>query len=134
MRIFRVLPVFPGVFPFKATKITSEIQISVIGLATSTSGRPGTFADALGHAIITTNAHTTSEPSAIDPNLLVDKKDGIWLLTFGSFYGGIYQLELDPVTGDKKPGARIIGPIAKRPDSGEDALEAPSLFQKGARK
>lgn len=42
--------------------------------------------------------------NAIDPNLFYDKDGTLWM-TYGSWSGGIYILEMDPVTGEPKyPG------------------------------
>ncbi|MGN7760270.1 LamG-like jellyroll fold domain-containing protein [Paenibacillus sp. 22594] len=42
--------------------------------------------------------------NAIDPNLFYDKNGKLWI-TYGSWSGGIFTLEIDPVTGEPKfPG------------------------------
>lgn len=45
----------------------------------------------------------TKAPNAIDPNVIYDE-DGKMYLNYGSFSGGIWQLELDPQTGLRKDG------------------------------
>ena len=42
-------------------------------------------------------------PNAIDPQIFYDAEGRMWL-TYGSFYGGIRILELDPETGLRKDG------------------------------
>ena len=45
-----------------------------------------------------------SLPNAIDPNVVTDKDGKMWLC-YGSFFGGIYIIELDPATGFVKSGS-----------------------------
>lgn len=48
--------------------------------------------------------NTHYAPNAIDPTIFVDKNGKYWM-TYGSWSGGIYILEIDPATGDAKyPG------------------------------
>lgn len=42
-------------------------------------------------------------PNAIDPQIFFDAENRMWM-TYGSFYGGIRILELDPATGLRKDG------------------------------
>ena len=42
-------------------------------------------------------------PNAIDPQIFYDAENRMWM-TYGSFYGGIRILELDPATGLRKDG------------------------------
>ena len=89
---------------------------------TSAAGNPGTWKNE-GLVIESTKADNYN---AIDPNLFVDDS-GRWWLTFGSFWSGIQQIELNPSTG--KPLGRTVVTIAGR---GGGAIEAPFLFKHGA--
>ena len=67
---------------------------SAIGLATSTSGKPGTFVDQ-GKVYTSSSG---SDYNAIDPSLTVDTS-GRWWLVFGSWWTGIKLIQIDPDTG-----------------------------------
>jgi arabinan endo-1,5-alpha-L-arabinosidase len=99
-------------------------QHSAIGLATSLTAEPRTWVDR-GLVIATTNG---MDYNAIDPNLLVDSS-GRWWLTFGSYWRGIYTVELDPSTGKIKSGATPVH-IAER-TGGTSAIEGPIVFRRG---
>jgi arabinan endo-1,5-alpha-L-arabinosidase len=63
--------------------------------------------------------------NAIDPNCVLDSEGRPWL-AFGSFWGGIKLVRLDPATGKPEgEGARLYS-IARRPDP-PDAIEAPFI-------
>lgn len=100
-------------------------KCSMIGVATSATGYPGTWVD-LGAVFDSCSAGY----NAIDPNLLPDT-DGRWYLTFGSFFAGIYSVELDPATAKLKPGAPFIK-VASRNLLIGNAVEGPFVFKKGA--
>jgi arabinan endo-1,5-alpha-L-arabinosidase len=95
---------------------------SAIFLATSTSGNPGTWTNS-GLVI---ESQTANNYNAIDPNLYVDTS-GRWWLTFGSFWSGIQQIELNPSTG--KPLNSTVTNVAGR---GGGPIEAPFLFKHGS--
>uniref|UniRef100_A0A915ED06 Endo-1,5-alpha-L-arabinanase A n=1 Tax=Ditylenchus dipsaci TaxID=166011 RepID=A0A915ED06_9BILA len=105
---------------------TFPFMTTTIGVATSTTGLPGSFTDQ-GKVIV---SNSSVIYNCIDPNLLVDAS-GKWWLQFGSFYAGIYQVELSPSTGKVKSGATPKR-IASRPasDSPANAIEAPHLTEK----
>lgn len=67
--------------------------------------------------------------NAIDPNIFIDR-DGRHWMSFGSFWGGIKLVELDPATGKRKAEDGPIHSIASRP-GGEHAIEAPFLIARG---
>lgn len=76
-------------------------QTSAIGVATSPSMEPGTWKD---HGAV-----ITSQPgdlwNAIDPNLIFH--NGLWRLSYGSYWNGMYQIGLWP---DIKTKAPLIPP------------------------
>ncbi|GAA4969958.1 arabinan endo-1,5-alpha-L-arabinosidase [Kineococcus glutinatus] len=97
---------------------------SAIGLATSTTGAPGSWTDQ-GRVYSST---TSSDYNAIDPNLVVDAS-GKWWLTFGSFWSGIKMIQIDPSTGKQLAGNTTRYSLATRPSPG--AVEAPFIHQAG---
>lgn len=86
-------------------------QTTAIGLATSTTGLPGTFTETGDGPLISSKP---GDPyNAIDPNLFVDD-DGKWWLTFGSYWNGIFMTELDPTTGRMKSSPPVLTNVASR--------------------
>lgn len=66
----------------------------------------GTLKDGLNNSWFTGNTGYNNgyAPNAIDPTVFEDKDGKLWM-TYGSWSGGIYILEVDPATGDVKyPG------------------------------
>ncbi|HEY7010911.1 MAG TPA: arabinan endo-1,5-alpha-L-arabinosidase [Jatrophihabitantaceae bacterium] len=88
---------------------------SAIGLATSRTARPGSWTD---HGLVLAT-NTTDDANAIDPGLLVDRQQR-WWLSYGSFWGGIKMVRLDPATGTPVANA-VVYSLAQRP--APDALE-----------
>lgn len=68
--------------------------------------------------------------NAIDPSLAVDD-GGRWFLTFGSFWSGIKQVQLDPATGKPLSTSPAPRSLASRPGVPNDPIEAPFLFHHG---
>ncbi|SMQ53013.1 unnamed protein product [Zymoseptoria tritici ST99CH_3D7] len=97
---------------------------SAIFLATSKTGASGSWTDA-GRVI---ESFDNSNFNAIDPNLYV-ATDGKWWLSFGSFWGGLKLVELNPSTG-KPLNANNLVSIAARPNAG-GAIEAPVITKHG---
>lgn len=98
-------------------------RTSAIGLAVAE--RPtGPWAD---RGLVVTSLHDVDGPNAIDANAVVDA-DGRHWLAYGSFFGGIHVLELDPATGlaldgDPADGLRPGACVARRAASVEGAVE-----------
>jgi arabinan endo-1,5-alpha-L-arabinosidase len=65
--------------------------------------------------------------NAIDPNILVDETQRVWL-SFGSFWSGIKLCEIDRHSGKPASGYRLIS-LAERPQ--EKSVEAPFLIRHG---
>jgi arabinan endo-1,5-alpha-L-arabinosidase len=100
-------------------------QKSAIGLATSLTGNPGTFID---KGIVFQSAPGAAY-NAIDPNLMVDAS-GRWWLTFGSFWRGIYTMQVSPTTGKPTSSNPTLYHLAERTVA-NDPIEAPIIFRHG---
>ncbi len=96
---------------------------SAIGLATSTSGTPGTFTDS-GKVYSSTGGN---DYNAIDPNLTVDTS-GRWWLAFGSWWTGIKLIQIDPSTGKQLSTNSTRYSLA----SASDGIEGAFIFHHGA--
>ncbi|MEV7194820.1 arabinan endo-1,5-alpha-L-arabinosidase [Streptomyces sp. NPDC093510] len=97
---------------------------SAIGLATSTTGEPGSWTDR--GTVVTSGP--SSDHNAIDPNLFVDD-DGKWWLSFGSWWTGIKMIRVDPSTGKPYAGDTTRHSLASRP-TGTKAVEAPYVVKR----
>lgn len=63
--------------------------------------------------------------NAIDPSVLIDERTGRWWMHYGSFFGGLYVVELDPKTGLTLHPGDMGRLTARRANYREDNLEAP---------
>ena len=65
--------------------------------------------------------------NAIDPTVIVDASTDKWWMHYGSFFGGLYCLQLDPATG--LPLAKVDKGhlVARRANYRKDNLEAPEM-------
>ncbi|MFI5897963.1 arabinan endo-1,5-alpha-L-arabinosidase [Actinoplanes sp. NPDC051513] len=95
---------------------------SAIFLATSTTGASGSW----GNQGLVIESNTSDNFNAIDPNLYVDPS-GRWWLSFGSFWSGIKQVQLNASTGK-----RLDSTIRSLAGRGGGAIEAPFLFRHGS--
>ena len=68
--------------------------------------------------------------NAIDPNILVDNDGTIWL-TYGSYWSGIKQRQIDPATGLLLASNPTRYNLATRPGVPGDPIEGASLVQHG---
>jgi arabinan endo-1,5-alpha-L-arabinosidase len=116
---------FGGTYHLYYAGSTFGSNKSCIGHATRTSLSTGSWADQ-GSATICSNITTTGDNwNAIDPNVVLDMDGTPWLV-FGSFWGGIKIIQLDP-TG-ARVGTAVTG-IAARPNNG-GALEGPFMVRR----
>src|SRR5580704_13933267 len=67
--------------------------------------------------------------NAIDPNILIDASGNVWL-TYGSFWNGIFQQQINPATGLLIAGQTPIN-LASRPAVQSNPIEGASLIQYG---
>ncbi|MEU9984636.1 arabinan endo-1,5-alpha-L-arabinosidase [Streptomyces sp. NPDC050856] len=97
---------------------------SAIGLATSTTGTPGSWKD----QGIVHSSTAGSDHNAIDPDLFVDD-DGKWWLAFGSHWSGIKMIRLDPRTGKQYAGDTTRHSLASR-STAPRAVEGPTVVKR----
>jgi arabinan endo-1,5-alpha-L-arabinosidase len=102
-------------------------QRSAIGLATNAALDPADPNFKWEDRGIVIESNRGSPYNAIDPAALVDDAGRLWL-AFGSFWGGIYEIELDPATGKPLDPAKPATHLARNPDS--DEIEAAYLHHR----
>lgn len=95
-------------------------QTSAIGVATRTSLAGGSWQDQ--GMVITSSTFPTNE-NAIDPNIITDTQGNVWM-NWGSWWNGIYMVQLNPQTGKPAAAAQPIH-IAGRNGSG---IEGPFII------
>ena len=66
--------------------------------------------------------------NAIDPSVIEDAKNGKWWMHYGSYFGGLFAMELDPATGLAATDGDKGHLIARRADYAKDNLEAPEII------
>jgi len=93
---------------------------SAIGLATRTSLSTGAWED---KGMVITSTTFPVNDNAIDPNIISDAQGKLWM-SWGSFWNGLYMVQLDPGTGKPAAAAQAIH-IAGRGGSG---IEAPFII------
>jgi arabinan endo-1,5-alpha-L-arabinosidase len=98
------------------------INVSVIGLATSISPY-GPWND---QGIVLTSS-SVSPVNVIDPAVIIDHKTGKHWMTYGSYWSGIYIVELNPETGKPSRPTLYGKRIAFRSKLGE-AMEGPEII------
>jgi arabinan endo-1,5-alpha-L-arabinosidase len=121
---------FNGLYHVYYAASTFGTNTSSIGVATAPT-MAGPWTDSGGPILQSTSS---SGFNAIDPNILIDYGTGttvqhIWL-TYGSFYGGIYQQEIDQATGTLLTTNPTIYQLASQPGVSGNPIEGASLVQK----
>jgi len=101
---------------------------SVIGLATNSTLDPSNPAYQWVDQGEVLGSVSTDNFNAIDPNILVDTDGSVWL-TYGSYWTGIKQQQIDPVSG--KVLNSTVYSLASRPGVQFDPIEGTSLVHKG---
>jgi len=101
---------------------------SAIGLATSASLDPESSEYGWRDEGLVVRSTEADDYNAIDPDFQIDREGRHWLV-FGSFWGGIQLLPLDPSTGIPLPGAEPMR-IARRNARANWAIEAPFVIER----
>lgn len=98
---------------------------SAIALATSPSLNPSDPARRWTDHGVVIRSTRADDFNAIDPSILLDREGRLWM-AFGSFWAGIFLVELDASTGLALDPSRPPLQLAWSPD-----IEAPTLYQRG---
>lgn len=77
-------------------------------------------------AVVKSNSLTPV--NAIDPSVVVDQENGRIWMHYGSYFGGLYCVELDPATGLTMKKNDLGHLIARRANYRKDNLEAPEII------
>lgn len=102
---------------------------SVIGLATNVTLDANDLAYSwVDHGEVL-NSTRGDDFNALDPNIFVDSDGSVWL-TFGSFWSGIKQAQVNPATG-MVAGSIEQYSLAGRPHDSPPAVEAPFVVHHG---
>jgi arabinan endo-1,5-alpha-L-arabinosidase len=104
---------------------------SVIGMATNITLDPSDPAYQWVDQGEVLSSSSADDFNAIDPNILVDTDGSIWL-TYGSYWTGIKQRQIDPLTGKLSAGNSTIYSLATRPGVQFNPIEGSSLVHKGS--
>lgn len=122
---------FNGEYHVYYTASLVDTENTLIGLATNTTLDPS---DPNYHWVdrgMVLESHAGDSINVLDPNILTDSDGRVWL-SYGSYWGGIAQREIDPATGLlKDPTAAQIN-LAARPSVPVHPIEGSSqLFHDG---
>ncbi len=66
--------------------------------------------------------------NAIDPSIVVDAKTGKYWMAYGSYFGGLYVVELNPETGLAKTPGDLGKVVARRAEPKTRIIEAPEVI------
>jgi arabinan endo-1,5-alpha-L-arabinosidase len=120
---------FNGLYHVYYAGSTFGSNTSVIGLATNTTldtTDPAYLWVDQGEVL---GSVSTDDFNAIDPTILVDTDGSVWL-TYGSYWTGIKQRQIDPATGMLLTSNPTVYALAERPNVQFDPVEGTSLVHK----
>jgi arabinan endo-1,5-alpha-L-arabinosidase len=121
---------FNGLYHLYYAVSTFGSQVSAIGLATNpTLNQADPSYKWTDHGAVLTSA-AGGNFNAIDPSILVDTDGTVWM-TYGSFWSGIFEQQVNAATGQLMTGT--IYHLAERASSvANDPIEGSSLVKKGS--
>lgn len=106
-------------------------QRTVIGLATNTTLDPADPAYSWVDRGLVLQSKPGDDFNALDPNILIDTDGAVWM-TYGSYWSGIKQRQVDPATGMLLASSPTRYDLATRPGVPDDAIEGASLVHHGS--
>jgi arabinan endo-1,5-alpha-L-arabinosidase len=120
---------FSGLYHVYYAGSTAGSQRSVIGLATNVTLDPSdpNYKWVDGGEVL--ESAPGDNFNAIDPNILIDAAGSVWL-TYGSYWSGIQQTEVDPRTGMLLEGSARYA-LATRPGVPSNPIEGASIVRHG---
>jgi arabinan endo-1,5-alpha-L-arabinosidase len=106
---------------------------SLIALATNPTLDPSDPTYKWTNQGIVISSNSSSSYNTIDPSILVDTDSSgnlthVWM-SFGSYFGGIYEVEIDPATGMQSATNTAITSVATRPGVPNNPIEGTSLVK-----
>jgi arabinan endo-1,5-alpha-L-arabinosidase len=122
---------FNGLYHVYYAGSTLHSQLSVIGLVTNATLDPTDPS----YKWVDQGEVIESDPgddfNAIDPNILTDTDGRVWI-TYGSYWSGIKQRQIDPTTGMLLASNATRYNLATRPNVPGDPIEGASLVHQGS--
>ena len=103
-------------------------QHSAIGLVTNTTLDPSDPAYRWVDQGIVLSSQRGDDFNAIDPGIFINGDGRVWL-TYGSYWSGIKQREIDPASGKLLASNRTIYALASRLNVPEHSLEGASMLR-----
>ena len=105
-------------------------QQTVIGLVTNATLDPADPAYEWVDRGLVLESNPGDDFNALDPTILVDSDGSVWM-TYGSYFGGIKQRQIDQATGMLLASNRTRYDLATRPGVPHNPVEGASLVRHG---
>lgn len=121
---------FNGLYHVYYAGSTAGSQQSVIGLATNTTLDPTDASYKWTDQGEVLESNPGDDFNAIDPNIFIDTDSSVWI-TYGSYWSGIKQRQIDPSTGMLLASNSTIYALATRPGVPNNPIEGASLVHHG---
>lgn len=121
---------FNGLYHVYYAASTLGSQKSVIALVTNTTLDPSDPAYKWIDRGVVLESKPGDDFNALDPNILVDSDGSVWL-TYGSYWTGIKQRQIDPLSGMLLGSNPTRYNLATRPGVPHNPIEGASLVHRG---
>ncbi len=109
---------------------TLHSQATVIGLVTNTTLDPADSNYKWVDRGLVLESKSGDDFNALDPSILVDTDRTVWL-TYGSYFGGIKQRQVNPATGKLLASNPTRYDLANRPGVPHNPIEGASILHHG---